>query len=140
MKKLRQWFDKIPSLIYVVIIFALAFLGLLLNIEKNSPAAIALSLPYLLCVIMLAIRFLNNLKAKGSGWYYFFRFLFGYLLIGLPAALFVVLDVQSNLKGLLMIPGLVLEAGLLIWLSIRYLLNRSGNKHIVKEESSSSYL
>ncbi|MEM5770711.1 MAG: hypothetical protein AAGU32_20855 [Bacillota bacterium] len=139
MKKPKQWFEKIPTLVYVIVIFALGFLGSLLGIEKNSPAAIALSLPYLLCVIMLVIRFLNQLKAKGSGWYHVFRFLFGYFLIGLPAALFIVLDVQSNLKGLLMVPGIALEAGLLIWLFIRNRLKRSGNTHFVKEESSSSY-
>ncbi len=38
-----------------------------------------------------------------------------------------------------MIPGLVLEAGLLIWLFIRYRLKLSGDKHCVNEESSSSY-
>ena len=139
MKKLIQWLDKIPTLVFVIIIIALAFLVYPLDIEKNSPAAIALSLPYLLCVIMLAIRFLNHLKAKGSGWYHVFRFLFGYFVICFPAILLIVLDVQLSLKGLLMIPGLVLEAGLLIWLFIRYRLKRSGNNHYVKEESSSSY-
>jgi|GEM_PF-2601999 len=139
MKKLKQWLDKIPTQSFVIIIFALAFLYLPLNIEKNSPAAIALSLPSLLCIIILAIRFLNHLKAKGSGWYYVFRFFFGYSLICFPAGLFIALDLQFSLNGFLILPGLVLEIGLLIWLFIRYRLKRPGNKHSVKEESSSSY-
>lgn len=139
MKKLKHWLDKIPTLIFVVIVFALAFLAPLLDIEKNSPAAIALSIPYLLCILMLAIRFLNHLKAKGSDWYHVFKFFFGYLLICLTVGLFIVLDVQSNLKGLLMIPGIALEGVLLIWLFVRYRLKRSGINHFVKEGSSSSY-
>jgi hypothetical protein len=138
MKKLKQWLDKIPTLIFVIIFFAIAFLVTPLGIETNSPAAIALCLPYLFCVIMLLFRFLNYLKAKGSGWFHFFRFFFGYMLICFPAGLFIALDYQFNLKGFLMTPGLVLELILLIWLFIRYRLKRSGNKH-VKEESGSTY-
>jgi len=137
MKKLKLRLNKIPTLMFVIVIFALALLGLSLNIEKNSPAAIALSVPYLLCVIMLVIRFLNHLKAKGSGWYHVFRFFFGYALICFTAGLFIVLDLQFSLKGFLMIPGLVLEVGLIISLFIRYRLKCGGKKH--SEKSSSSY-
>ncbi len=125
MEKLKQWLDKIPTLTFLMIIIVLAFLGWPLDIEKNSLVTIALSLAYLLCVIMLASRFLNYLKVKGSYWHHIFRFFFYFFLIGSPAILFIALDSQFNLKGLLMIPALVLEAGLLIWLFIKYLLNRS---------------
>lgn len=139
MRSLKQWFNKIPTLNFVLIVFALTFLGPTLNIEQNSPAAIALSVPILLCIIMLAIRFLYYLKAKGSGWHRIFKFLFGYALVLLATGFFIALDFQFSLKGFLMIPGLALEVGLLIWLFIRYRLKYLGHKHSFKEESSSSY-
>ncbi len=135
MIKIKQWLNKIPTLVFLIIIFILAFLGLPLGIEKNSPAAIGLSLPYLLCVIILFMRFLNHLRAKGSGWYHIFRFFFGYLLICFAAGFFIILDIQFSLKGFLMFPGLMLEVGLLIWLFIKYRLKRNSSK----EKSSSSY-
>ena len=139
MRNLKQWLNRIPTLNFVLIVFALTFLGPTLNIEQNSPVAIALSVPILLCIIMLAIRFLYYLKAKGSGWHHIFKFFFGYALVSLAAGFFIALDFQFSLKGFLMIPGLALEVGLLIWLFIRYRLKYLGNKHSVKEESSSSY-
>ncbi len=139
MIKLKQWLNKISTLTFVIIIFALTFLYYQLNIEKNSTVAFLLGLPFLLLYIILVFRLLNYLKAKGSGWYHFFRFFFGYLLICFPAGLLIALDLNFNLKGFLMIPGLVLEVGLLIWLFIKYRFKHLGIKHSLTEKSSNSY-
>lgn len=138
-----KWLYKIPVkiflIVYLVLSFVMPLLFLSLNIDKKSPVIIAFYIPSIFCFILLVIRFLNYLKAKGSSGYYIIKLFLGYILIFFPAVLFITVDINQGLNGLLMIPGLALEAGFLIWLLVRYLKKRWKKEHAIKEASSSSY-
>lgn len=143
MKGFFQKLNKIPVkllvIVYIVLSFALPFIFLSQNIDYSNPVFYILNLPVMLCSILLIIRFINYLKAKGASGYNVVRYYLSFALILFPAILFIIVDKNESLNGFLMIPGLSLEAGLLIWLLVRYLKKQWKKERRVREETSSSY-
>lgn len=143
MQRLIQWLNKIPVkvflIVFLVLSFALPLLILPLNIGKNSLATLAVIIPCSFCFILLATRIMTDLKVKGSGGYHVVKFFIYFLLIFFPAILFITVDINEGLKGYLMIPGLALEAGLLIYLYIRHCMKRYRKENPIRDAASSSY-
>jgi hypothetical protein len=143
MNRFIQRLSKIPVkmflLIYIVLYIVLAFVSLSLNVEKNSPAAFALAIPVIFSSVMLFVRYMIYLKAKDSVFYYFNKFFLSCAVCAFPVVILIILDNNLDLGGFLWMPGIIFEAGLLIWLLVRYFMKQWRKEHPIKEATGSSY-